>query len=202
MTKRKYTPNKRARQQERTRQKIVEAAMALHEELGPRNTTIKGVAEKAGVQRLTVYRHFPDEGSLFSACTSHWLELHPLPTPEDWAGETDPLARCHAAFARFYAYYRQTRRMVAGAYRDMEEVPALAPQMERVLAHLDEVRDDLARAWPGRARQKGRLRATIGHCLDFPTWQSLERQGLPDDDKAALAARWVACAAQGEIPQA
>ena len=77
--KRRYTLKDRARSQEDTRRRIVEAAVALHEELGPRATSIAAIAERAGVQRLTVYRHLPDEEALFRACTSHWRAAHPLP---------------------------------------------------------------------------------------------------------------------------
>ena len=71
--------------QEETRRRIVEAAAGLHENVGPRDTTISAIAEKAGVQRLTVYRHFPDETELFKACTAHWLALNPPPDPASWA---------------------------------------------------------------------------------------------------------------------
>jgi len=77
--KRPYQLKKRAMSREETRRKIVEATMHLHEEIGPRATTISAIAERAGVQRLTVYNHFPDETAVFQACTSHWLSLNPPP---------------------------------------------------------------------------------------------------------------------------
>ena len=72
-TKRPYRLGERAKSQEQTRLRIVEATVALHEELGPRNTTITDIAKRAGVQRLTVYSHFADETAVFQACTAHWL---------------------------------------------------------------------------------------------------------------------------------
>ena len=51
--------SKRAERQQETRRRI-EATIALHEEIGG-GTTITAIAERAGVSRLTVYRHFPDE---------------------------------------------------------------------------------------------------------------------------------------------
>lgn len=191
MTKRKYTPRKRAAQQEETRRKIVAAAMHLHEELGPRDTTIKAVADRAGVQRLTVYRHFPDESSLFEACTSHWLDLHPMPGPADWPADAKPVPRAEAAFRAYYAYYRGTQRMWTRAYQDGPEVPALQPKMAEVAEYLGSIRDDLARGFGGRKGASGAVRAVIGHGLQFSTWQSLEREGLSDDEKSALMARWL-----------
>ena len=52
---RKYEMKRRAERQEETRQRITEATVELHEALGPAKTTISAIAEKAGVQRLTVY---------------------------------------------------------------------------------------------------------------------------------------------------
>ena len=56
--------------------------MELHQALGPAKTTISAIAERAGVQRLTVYRHFPDERALLSACSSHYVVANPPPDPE------------------------------------------------------------------------------------------------------------------------
>ena len=64
---RKYELKKRAERQDETRQRIVEATVALHEELGPAQTSISKIAERAGVRRSTVYRHFPDEDAPFAA---------------------------------------------------------------------------------------------------------------------------------------
>ena len=51
---RQYNKTRREEQQDETRERIVIATVKLHEELGPANTSIKAIAEKAGVQRLTV----------------------------------------------------------------------------------------------------------------------------------------------------
>src|SRR5262245_28560301 len=74
-----YRLRARAERQDQTRQRIVEAAVALHTSVGPAQTTVSAIAERAGVQRHTFYRHFPDERSLFYACSGMWYERHPLP---------------------------------------------------------------------------------------------------------------------------
>ncbi|ODR99282.1 hypothetical protein AUC68_04610 [Methyloceanibacter methanicus] len=183
---------RRAASQEETRRKIVEATMHLHEELGPRNTTISSIAERAGVQRLTVYRHFPDEMAVFQACTSHWLEQHPLPDPADWANERDPLARYRAAIRAFYDYFAGTRRMWTVSFRDVAEVPALQQPMADVAAFLDDVADDLIRAF-GKAASSDQIAATIRHALHFLTWAELEDQGLDTDRKLELVTHWLCC---------
>ena len=87
---RKYQLNKRAERQQETRRRIEAAAIALHEEVGGVAATITAIAERAGVSRLTVYRHFPDERSLLTACTGTYLAANPPPDPRDWARIPDP----------------------------------------------------------------------------------------------------------------
>src|ERR671925_69105 len=88
--KRPYRKKQRAEDEERTRRRITEATVALHETVGPLRTTVKAVAERAGVQRATVYRHFADEGALLAACQAHWVERQGPPDPTPWAAIADP----------------------------------------------------------------------------------------------------------------
>ena len=188
--KRRYTLKDRARSQEDTRRRIVEAAVALHEELGPRATTIAAIAERAGVQRLTVYRHLPDEEALFRACSSHWRVAHPV--PRGWEEEADPAARRARALAEFYAFYSANRRMLAVVAHEAPAVPALAGPLREQAAVFAAVVADLARGLGPRAA------ATIGVALAYPAWEALERQGLADADKAALALAWLDGAAAAD----
>ena len=187
---RPYHMRKRAEAKEETRRRIVEAAMALHEEIGPRAATISAIAEKAGVQRLTVYRHFADETEIFHACTTHWLDLNPLPDPATWAQIDDPADRFRAAIAAFYAYYSGTRQMWEKSYRDMAEVPALQQPMAEVATFMETVGTGLAAAFdPGGPDP--RILATVRHVLHFQTWSELKEQGLDQEAKVGLATSWV-----------
>jgi AcrR family transcriptional regulator len=192
MKKRKYQQKRRADKAEKTRNKIVEATVKLHEELGPAHTSIKAIAEQAGVQRLTVYRHFPDEASLFRACTSHWLELHPLPAFSDWAEYDNPLDLTFRALGDFYRYYRNTERMWTVAYRDVEEVEALHEPMAAVEAYLDQIRDELLSAWKVKTADKIMLSMTLRHCLRFSTWRSLKIEKVSDKKMVELVMNWLA----------
>lgn len=197
MSKRKYTKRRRAAQEAETRQRIVAAAAELHGEKGPRDTTVSAVAARAGVQRLTVYRHFPDDHALFRACTAHWLAANPPPEPAAWSGVADARARSRAALAALYAYFRRTSEMWRLAYRDLDELPALLGPMREFEQYLDGVREDLFGAWaPGR-REAGSMRAVLGHCLRYSSWRSLDAEGLADDEMAELAAGWLQCVVRG-----
>lgn len=193
--KRRYTMRERARSQEATRMRIVEAAMRLHEEIGPRATTISAIAEKAGVQRLTVYRHFADETAIFQACTSHWLELNPPPDPQAWAEVADPHARLREALAAFYGYYAATRRMWTMSFRDVDDVPALQAPMAEVAASLGSVSSDLARHLDPESKLPA-VAATVRHALHFLTWDDLEAQGIDNPSKVDLVSLWLEGALQ------
>jgi AcrR family transcriptional regulator len=191
MKKRKYQQKARADQARETRQRIVEAAVKLHEELGPANTPIKAIAEEAGVQRLTVYRHFPDDASLFEACTSHWLSLHPPPQVADTGDSANAAVQTEQTLLAVYRYYRRTERMWIVAYRDVGEVEALQGPMGMVETYFDNLCDELVTAWkPGKEKRK-QLSTTLRHCLRFSTWCSLKTEKLSDKKMAELVMRWV-----------
>lgn len=196
MTKtRRYTQRKRAADREETRLRIVEATMALHEEIGPGATTISAIAQRAGVQRLTVYRHFPDETAVFEACTSRWLELNPPPDPAVWASLEPGKSQAHAALLAFYRYYRDTQRMWRAANRDEPKVPALQGPMRNFRDYLREVGEGIVQGFA--ASEEPRLAVTLRHALAFSTWASLEAQGLDDEAMADLAMAWL----QGAAPE-
>lgn len=193
MENRKYTQTRRAEQQDETRERIVEAAVKLHEALGPAYTTIKAIAEEAGVQRLTVYRHFPDDASLFQACTKHYLGLHPPPDMSGWAEVIEASERSHTALTAMYRYFRQTEKMWRSAYRDVDQLEALKEPMSRFEAYLDAVADDLVKAWKLTDTAKKQLQDTLRHALRFSTWQSFKQAKLSDRKMAELVQTWLAC---------
>jgi AcrR family transcriptional regulator len=175
--KRPYRMQRRAEAEEQTRLRITESAVALHEELGPAHTTVSAIAERAGVRRSTVYRHFPDEATLFDACSSHWSALHPPPDPAAWASVED-------ALTAIYTYYAATEPMYVSLLRDEPLVPLVAERLQAYHDYLASIRDRFAR---GR-----RARAALGHALAFATWRSLVReQGLRNREAVDLMAELV-----------
>ena len=187
MATRKYEKKRRAEQESETRRRIVEAVFALHGEIGPARTTIKAIAQRAGVERLTVYRHFADEGAIFAACDAHFRSETPPPDPAAWANIVDPAERLRAALVAFYGFYRRGENMIANAERDAVGLPALAVLMAPRDAILAAVREDLLAAWAVGDRARTRLAAAIAHALRFDTWRSLARvEGLEDAEAAEL----------------
>ena len=183
---RRYRKRRRAQLEQATRLRITEAAVELHGSIGPARTTISAVAERAGVQRATVYRHFPDEDALFDACSSHWLAQHPLPDPAPWARIADPAKRLRLALAELYDWYEQGEYMLEKTTRDLALVPALRPSMEAFSGWLDAAAEAILRGRPERGARR-RLRAAVGHALAFETWRSLAiHQGLSRSETLEL----------------
>ena len=183
---RAYTKVRRAAAEEATRDRIVCAMVALHEEIGPVRTTVSAIADRAGVERLTVYRHFPDEPSMLRACSAHWTALHPLP-PIPVEG-TDPLAAFRRTIVTLYGWYRANAAMLVQITTDARKIPLVAELIAPIDEELDRAAAKLDANWP---RRNAKRATTIRHALEFSTWRSLDRLTGNDRRAAALAAGWI-----------
>jgi AcrR family transcriptional regulator len=190
---RPYRKTKRAAEELRTRERITEATVELHGTIGPAHTTVKAIAERSGVQRATVYRHFPDEQALFDACTAHYFNRHPMPNPQSWAAIAQADERLARALAELYAWYGETEQMIANSMRDAERVPAAT--RDSFLGYFEMVHATLLAGRRERGRRRACASAAIGHAISFATWRSLVReQGLDDAESIGLMTAMVEAA--------
>lgn len=193
--KRRYRQTRRAAASAETRQRIVDATIELHSTVGPAQTTVSAIAAGAGVERLTVYRHFPREEELLRASVSHGWERFPPPNPETWATILDPEERLRTALGELYGYYGSVGDAFLVVVRDFRRVPTLAQLNAPYFAKWDEMRDVLAKGWGRRGRRRRALLVAIGHSLDLSTWESLvRREGMPETEAVELLVRLVRCA--------
>jgi AcrR family transcriptional regulator len=184
--KRTYELKVRAERQQETRRRIVAATAALHEEVGPARTTVAEIARRAGVQRLTVYTHFPDERELFGACQALTLGAYPPPDFADALASADPRGRVEQALGLLYAWYRSAAPMTSKVLRDRAQVPALDALL---IETLDAQMAGLAQALAaGFGPPTPRRSALLHLAVDFTTWERLTTSGLTDDEAAALIA--------------
>lgn len=195
-TTRKYELKRRAERMEETRLRIVEAAVELHSTIGPSRTTIAALAERAGVGRPTVYHHFPDEESLFRACSGHVFSLDPLPDPASWRRVADPEERLGLGLRELYGWYRRHRTLVANLIRDAPRMPIVYEVSVPMFGALEEMRRVLSAGWKVSGGRRRQLLALLGHSLEFSTWESLaERQGLGDEASAEAVVALASCLA-------
>ena len=184
----RYRLKARADGMVRTRQRITEAAVELHGSIGPAATTMSAVAERAGVTRATLYRHFPDEATLFAACSREWLAAHPRPDVAAWSAIVEPRRRLQLALHEMYAYYAATEGMLANLLRDSAALPE--PIARNLASYPGQMLKVLDVGWPTGGDRRVR-RAAIVHAVAFETWASLSRAGLSDGEAAELMAALV-----------
>jgi hypothetical protein len=149
------------------------------------------------VRRSTVYRHFPDEDTLFAACSSHWRARNPPPDLSEWSAISDPVARTETALRELYAFYGRTQGMYESLFRDETLVPSVHRRLRDFYGYLGAAQDVLMKGRRLRGRAAGRTRAAIGHALAFGTWRSLcLEQGLTLDDSVAMMSGLIAAASR------
>jgi AcrR family transcriptional regulator len=190
--KRKYNLRKRAETKAATRRRIVEATVMFHNTVGPSRTTVADICRKAGVQRATFYRHFPDEMSLFQECRAFVINERPLPDLDPFATIADPIRRMRSVLAIAYALYRKNEIAMAAIIRDSEVMPVGGGFFQ----FADRLRDLMAAGWKAKGKRHARIVAACGHAADFQAWRSLaRRQGLSDREVIdAMVALTVAAA--------
>lgn len=195
---RPYRLKRRAERQEETRRRIVDATVDLHRTVGPSRTTVSAIAERAGVQRLTVYRHFPDERALMLACSGQFMAENPPPNPESWLSVEDERERFRTALGELYEYYERTEAMMSSLLRDRPSNAIVDEMLKPYDEYLSVARDILSQGWSRAEDRTGLFSAAISHALDFYTWRSLRRaQGLSPEDSIELMSRSVTALVEG-----
>lgn len=187
---RTYTLKKRAEQQAETRKRIVEAAVDLHSTVGPALTSLSMVAARAGVQRHTLYAHFPDERALSMACSGLVQERDPPPDAAAWRGIKDRRERLAAGLIAIYAWYERNAQLLSCVLRDADH-----HELTREIVKLRF--GPSAAAWRDvlGAKLSVRQRAMLHLALSFFTWRMLVREaGLKQDIAARAMVQAVECA--------
>ena len=192
---RKYELKKRAEEMAETHLRITEAAIELHGTLGPARTTMSAVAKRAGVERRTLYRHFPSEAALFASCSTHYFSDNPWPDLAAWRAIRDPQERLAQALVELYAYYERTEPMYRNVLRDAELVGFARDAVEPLQRYLEKAANVLAVGCTVRGRARRLLLGALRHAVAFSTWQSLTAAGIARADAVTLVSALVEAAA-------
>ena len=166
---RRYKLGRRAETAGETKRRIVEATFALHSELGIAETSMKDIAERAGVSVGTVYHHFPSYADAIIACGAYTAANRPAPTAAVFAGAAGRPERIARLARAVFEYYervpaldsvRRDRHLVA-------ELDAFAKEEERN-----------RRALAAEAVGPSGPMALFAALLDIDVYRSLRRQGF------------------------
>lgn len=222
LARRSYRLGRRQLAVEATRRRIVQAAFELHGTIGPGRTTIAAIAARAGVQRHTVYAHFPDLASLFEACTTHGIEAMAMPDPAAWPADEPPDARLERGLRAMVGWYRANGTQLERMLEDKPATPVPAGPPGRSAspsaslpaplpapadtaaqdpfsARMAAIHAAIIEGWPVPADRRPAFEAVVAHALAFSTWQSLAGGGLRDAAIVALLADLVRGVAAGSI---
>jgi AcrR family transcriptional regulator len=184
-SKRPYQLRERAAKQEKTRRRIVDAAVELHSTLGPARTSVAQIAERAGVQRHTYYAHFRDDRSLFAACSGLAMERDPLPVIDAWNTRPLGIKRIRYGLAEIYAWFERNECMTAAVLRDAEYHPLTRDTVELSMKPwFDRAADSLGEGLPKASRD------LLVVALDFHCWRAL-RSSRTSTEAAALMSQAV-----------
>jgi AcrR family transcriptional regulator len=173
--KRKYELRQRAEAQAETRRRIVDAAIELHSTKGPARTTVSEVADLAGVQRATLYKHFPTLRDLGLACSGLYSERNPAPDTSAWLA-VDGEERLQLGLTELYQFFDRNQAMFSRVVADSANDELTRELFElRFGEQMGSIRAALAAALPSRGKN---ARAALDLALNFGTWQQLARSGL------------------------
>jgi AcrR family transcriptional regulator len=186
---RRYEKRVRAAREAETRSRIAVAALGLLEEAGPAAVTVSAVARRAGVQRLTVYRHFPGGRGLVEASAAWETGKYPPPDPAEWAAIPDPAKRLRRALRRLYGFYREVGPVLGGGQRFFAAGASEGAPPER---YFQGVLATVEPGWVARGKRPAALEAGLNLALRYETWHSLcAESGLEDKAAARMMVRFI-----------
>ncbi len=184
---------------ERTRERIVAAAFDLHATIGPSRTTIRAIADHAGVQRHTVYAHFPDLDALYEACTSHGIRSTAMPEPDAWRTIAEPADRLRHGLAEMVAWYRTNEQMLSNVLFDIDPTAPPPTTPDQFEVRMGDLLSTLVEPWSVATERGPAFKAVMAHALAFTTWRSLSGGGLTDGQVVAVMVGLVEAVATSSI---
>jgi AcrR family transcriptional regulator len=183
----------------RTRERIVEATFTLHATVGPSRTSVSAIAAQAGVQRHTVYAHFPDLDTLFEACTDHGMRVTGMPDSTEWQSIDGPVERCRQGFAALAGWYRANERMLGNVLADVNPSAPPSATPDPFERRMDAMIASLLEPWDVPRDRQSVLNAVVRHAVAFTTWRSLAAGRLSDDQITGILTGLVQAVAEGSI---
>jgi AcrR family transcriptional regulator len=137
MAPRKYTLGKRTVAIAETRQRIIDATMAIYQEKGISTTSMQDVARRADVAPGTVLNHFPMPDDLVTAVVAHLTAVLSVPGEEIFVGLNTVDQRIAKLVRELAAFYERSNPWYRIHERDREQVKALAEGEARFYGTID-----------------------------------------------------------------
>jgi AcrR family transcriptional regulator len=116
-----------------TGEAILAAAAGLFGERGYKGTTTRAIAERAGVNEVTIFRHFKNKQGVLIALARSWaasmagFAVVSVPEPEDTRGTLETLAHLEVAQAEAFGTVAMRLAMDAASSPEVAEVTGGGP---------------------------------------------------------------------------
>jgi AcrR family transcriptional regulator len=189
---RKYSMNKRRAAVEETRQRIVEAALALHSEKGIFGTSWQDIASRADVSVATVYKHFPSLDELVPACGELVYAITRPPSledaPEIFAGARSLEERLERLVSELFDFYERGAPYIETDFQE-RRLPAVQEWEAYMRATIEGlVREALLPVGPGE-----RTVGAVSALLDFSTFKSFLDRDIQKEQVATTMTEVLLC---------
>ncbi len=192
MAPRKYTMDKRRAAVEETRQRILEATLALHSEKGIFGTSWQDIAHRADVSVGTVYKHFPSLDELVPACGELMYAITRPPSREDapriFAGAGSLGERLERLVSELFDFYERGAGYIETDFQE-RRLPAVQEweaYMRATIAGL--VREALLPAGPDEVTVQA-----ASALLDFSTFKSFKDRDIRKERAARTVIEVLLC---------
>ena len=192
MVPRKYDMGKRRAAVEETRQRILEATLALHAEKGIFGTSWQDIARRADVSVGTVYKHFPSLDELVPACGELMYAIIRPPSLEDaphiFAGASSLEERLERLVWELFDFYERGAPYIETDFQErrLPTVVEWEAHMRATIAGL--VREALASAGPDEITVQ-----SVSALLDFYTFKSFLNRDIPKEQAAKTMGEVLLC---------
>ena len=179
MARRAYRQGRRAEAAAATQRRIVEATLAVHDEQGISATSVRDIAERAGVAPSTVLHHFPVMNDLVRACGELSERLLPMPSEAVLEGASGAVERVTRMAHAMFEWWSQMGPGFDHLRIDRRRIP----EVDAWMTDLARRHHALAAAALGKGdRRRGGLLVAL---TSADAWTSLRIAGA---DPAAAAA--------------
>ena len=175
--------DKRRAAVQETRQRILEATLALHSEKGILGTSWQDIAQRADVSVGTVYKHFPSLDELVPACGELMYAITRPPSledaPEIFAGAHSLEERLERLISELFDFYERGARYIETDFqeRQLPMVQEWEAQMRATITGL--VREALLPVGPDEGTVQ-----VVSALLDFSTFKSFLDRDIQKEQAA------------------
>jgi AcrR family transcriptional regulator len=184
--------DKRRAAVEETRQRILEAALALHSEKGIFGTSWQDIAHRADVSVGTVYKHFPSLDELVPACGELVYAITRPPSLEDapqiFAEANSLEERLGHLIEELFAFYERGAPYIETDFQErrLAAVVEWEAYMRATIAGL--VREALVSAEPDEHTVQ-----SVSALLDFSTFKSFVDREIHKEQAAKTISEVLLC---------